>query len=144
MSTKDKYAVIGLSVFTLGIVLYSVMSFLNTTIPTSLGRTSFSPILTGTTDSGDVAIELTPDGITDGKLTLNIAVNTHSVELTQFNLQEITTLEYDGQKVKPSSIPTLSGHHSTGTMQFTVDKEISSFTITITGIPKVEERIYRW
>ncbi len=109
---------------------------------------SFKSITTGSTGPGEVSIELRPHEAKDGKLEVDISANTHSVDLSQFDLKQITTLEYDGKKLRPFSAPALSGHHASGTLLFDVafnaEKDSEAFTITITGIPKVEERVFAW
>ncbi len=105
---------------------------------------AFETIYSGSVDSGDVAVDLTPIGIIGGKLRVGIGVNTHSVDLSQFDLARITTLEYSGKSLKPESAPSLAGHHTSGTLVFNVGEPVSSFKITIRGIPKVEERIFEW
>jgi hypothetical protein len=107
-------------------------------------KESFESFSSGSTGAGDVSVELTPEEIERGKLKVDIAVNTHSVDLSQFDLKEITTLEYNGKLIKPETAPSLKGHHSFGTLVFGVGEKISSFTIKIRGIPKVEERIFEW
>ena len=99
---------------------------------------------TGSTGMGDVLVELTPHGVTDGKLEIDIAVNTHSVTLSDFDLKEITTLEFGGKVIKPTEAPNLAGHHSSGTLVFDVEGNIDAYTITIVGIPKVEQRTFTW
>lgn len=101
-------------------------------------------ITTGSTDSEDVAIELTPVKIDDKSLVLEIALNTHSVELSQFDLRQITVLEYDGKTAYPAEAPEIEGHHSSGSIVFNADGELKDFKVTIKGIPKVEERVYKW
>ena len=63
-------------------------------------QAAFPTVTTGTTETGDVAIELVPKGIQNGKLIVDLSVNTHSVDLTQFDLAAITTLTYDGKTAK--------------------------------------------
>jgi hypothetical protein len=99
---------------------------------------------TGSTGMGDVLVELTSHRVTNGQLEVDIAVNTHSVNLAQFDLKEITTLEFNEQTQKPISAPTLAGHHASGTLIFETGEYIDSFTIKIEGIPKIEERIFAW
>ena len=98
-------------------------------------------IETGTTDTGDVAIALTPASLQP--LTFDLAVNTHSVDLSPFDLKELVSLQYNNNLYKPSSAPSLTGHHSSGTIMFDVSVE-KPFTVVIVGIPKVEERTYTW
>lgn len=104
----------------------------------------YGPVITGTTESGDVAIELKPARFETGKLMIGVTINTHSVDLDQFDLTQITTLEIDGKKIKPSSAPILQGHHNSGEMVFDVGNELNGFSIQIEGIPKVEKRFFEW
>ncbi len=101
-------------------------------------------VLSGSTDPGDVEIGLTPQGVASGKLSVAIAANTHSVDLSPFDLKQMTELELDGRKIKPAEAPTLSGHHASGILVFDVGQDITKFTIKIKGIPKVEERAFSW
>lgn len=107
-------------------------------------KPAFKTFSTGSTDSGDVLIELTPKGMKSGKFEVDISLNTHSVDLGQFDLVKVTSLEYEGKAIKPVSAPELSGHHGSGTMVFDTGKEIKNFKVTIKGIPAVEERVSEW
>ena len=107
-------------------------------------KTSYKSVYTGTTDTGDVSISLRPIKIENNLLEMEISANTHSVDLSQFDLEKITTLEYNGKVTFPVSTAKLNGHHSSGTLTFKTDGKINSFTIKIKGIPKVEERIFEW
>ena len=99
---------------------------------------------TGSTEQGDVLIELTPKEKKDNKLIVEVKANTHSVDLSSFNLEEIATLTYDGKSYKPLSAPALSGHHASGELVFEVPALDKRFTITINGIPSVNERTFVW
>ncbi len=105
---------------------------------------AFKTISTGSLDSGDTTVDLTPAGIKNGKFEVDVSINTHSVDLSQFDLMKIILLEYDGKTIKPVSAPKLSGHHSSGTLIFDTGMEIKSFKIIIKGIPAVEERVFEW
>ncbi len=103
---------------------------------------NFASASSGSTDTGDVEIQLTP--YFDGRvLNVDMAVNTHSVDLSQFDLKEKITLEAEGKILKPSSAPVLSGHHANGVLVFKTGS-LESFIIKINGIPKLNERIYEW
>lgn len=108
--------------------------------------TPFATVSTGTTDTGDVAIDLLPYPVKDGKLRVDLAANTHSVDLSPFDVRAITTLTYKGKSIAPTEAPSLQGHHVSGTLVFPVDEEgdITPFTITLTGIPLVNERVFTW
>lgn len=112
---------------------------------TKENQQAFGTKSTGSTNQGDVLIELTP-ALNNGRLEVKIAANTHSVDLSQFELKEITTLQTNKNTLKPISAPKISGHHATGIIVFEVNKkEIEKgFTVTILGIPVVEERIFIW
>ena len=162
MKTED-ILLIGLLVAVIGVFLFAVFG---SAIPIKIGGTSgaassgsstgytataaakstsgFKTISTGSTDQGEVQIDITPQGVDSGKLAVDIAINTHSVDTSQFDLKQITTLEYEGKSINPSSAPSLSGHHFNGQLVFDVGKDIKSFTIKISGIPLVEERVYSW
>ncbi len=108
------------------------------------GVKAFGIVYSGSVDEGDALIELTPVGTVGGKLRVDIGVNTHSVNLEQFDLTNITTLEYNGKILRPESAPALAGHHVSGTLVFGVGEPVSSFRITMRGIPNVEERVFEW
>ncbi len=105
---------------------------------------AFETIYSGSVDDGDAAVDLTPVGIIDGKLRVDIGVNTHSLSLEQYDLTEITMLEYNGKSLKPESAPALSGHHISGKLVFGVNEPVRSFKISIKGIPKVDDRVFEW
>ena len=116
-------------------------------IPENNGKNdnlNFKTVATGSTETNDVLIGLTPAGIENNRLEINFVANTHSVDLSQFDLMKITTLVYENKQVKPISVPALSGHHSSGELVFDVDKMPNNFKITIKDIPDIEERVFEW
>ena len=104
----------------------------------------FPPILTGTTEDGDVAIELKPLEVSKSLIKMEVSANTHSVDLSPFNLKEIITLASNGKEFNPVSAPQLSGHHAAGELIFEGDFNQEEFTIIIKEIPLVNERIFSW
>ena len=145
MERKNKIA-LSFAVFGLLMVLlvFTIENFSEQHKPELSDENAFKSIVTGTTGQGDVAIELRPHKIAEGKLEVDITANTHSVDLSQFDLKKIMTLEFEETFMNPVTAPALSGHHSSGTIVFEVGKEVTSFTIRIDGIPDVEERLYQW
>lgn len=129
-------------------LLYSTLKIMSNTqtpqLTTNSEKTVWQAITTGTTESGDVAIELKPQAIQDGAITFLMTANTHSVDLSQFNLQKITTLTYNGKVISPSAVPQLTGHHTSGILVFPMDKNSATFTVSIKGIPLEQERVFRW
>ncbi len=105
----------------------------------------FREIATGTTGNGDVSIGLTPKSFNNGQLVVDVAVNTHSVDLSEFDLKQITTLEYNGKTATPLSAPVLRGHHAYGELIFDLKSEgLADFKIIIEGIPKISRRVFKW
>ncbi len=96
------------------------------------------------TSEGEVTIKLTPQKVQNGKFDIDLVVDTHSVALDTLNLKELITLEYNGQTAQPTSAPSLSGHHASGTLVFDVLQEITTFKILITGVPDVQVREIVW
>lgn len=146
---KEKHGQYILYGILIAVIIGLVFAFtgfsINTTRAATTSQTSdFNSINSGSTGEGDVSVELTPLEINDKKLRVKIEINTHSVDLSQFELKEITTLQYNGKSIKPVSAPILKGHHSDGELIFDLDEETDSFIIIIKGIPKVEERKFRW
>ncbi|MBI4150527.1 hypothetical protein HY492_00200 [Candidatus Woesearchaeota archaeon] len=144
---KTDYLLIGVLVLVLGALAFALIAWFvpganPATAPSS--SSGFAAIDSGTTDTGDVSIALTPLGVKDGLLQVSIAANTHSVDLAPFDLAQMTTLTADGQDYQPVSAPSLSGHHTSGTLAFALETMPKSFTITIVGIPAVETRTFAW
>ncbi|MBI3051214.1 hypothetical protein HYY74_02045 [Candidatus Woesearchaeota archaeon] len=98
---------------------------------------------TGSTGDGDVLIELTPKQLVNGLLEVDVAANTHSVDLSQYDLGRAVRLVAGGKEIFPESAPQLSGHHASGIMRFNLGNS-KEFTIMISGIPKEDRRIYSW
>lgn len=136
-------------------VMYA--SFFQTVMPKTNSQTSqildtntaastqaLKTIDTGDTDPGSVEIALTPHKVKDGKMIVDIATNTHSVTMSQFDLTKIMTLEYNGKVMYPSSVPQMEGHHIRGTVVFDVENQPNKFTIKIINIPSIQERVFSW
>lgn len=105
---------------------------------------AFSPITIGTDGQGDVRITLTPQGIRNGQLEVAVAANTHSVDLSPFDLKRIAVLSYGRKAVQPISAPALSGHHASGTLTFPLADMPEQFAISLNGIPQQQERVFKW
>ncbi len=149
----ENYITYGILFLVIGLLVFSVTGLpkIRNNVGTkgkiaanTINELTFKTISTGDTNPGEVSIDLTPSDVNNGQLKVKISVNTHSVNLEPFDLKEITTLEYKGKSIKPISAPALAGHHTNGELVFEVDEKIDSFTIKIKGIPKVEERIFKW
>lgn len=99
---------------------------------------------TGTTGSGDVAVDIKPKSFENGKFIFDISLNTHSVAMDNFDLTKMTLLKFNDKQISPISVPTLSGHHNNGELVFEVDSKPEIFSIEIEGIPAVEKRVFDW
>ena len=102
-----------------------------------------SGAVSGTTNSGDVSIELILKSFVNDYLVLEMKVNTHTVDLTQYDLSKIATLEYNRKKIMPYTAPKLTGHHTNGEIVFKIEEKISDFKVIINGIPLIDERIFK-
>ena len=136
-------------ILVVGIVVFGILFLLNSDFyaktDTADGVTNnLKPISSGSTDEGDVSIVLTPLSVANGIIQVEVAANTHSVDLSQFDLKKVITLEYQGKTFKPTSAFSLSGHHSSGMITFDVGSDVDGFTIKINGIPSAEERVFEW
>ena len=135
--------VIGVSVYSVSAIVYG--NYIDRDSNSNIKEENYlNSLITGDTGPGDVSVELIPKKVEDNKLIVTIKVNTHSVDLSQFDLREITTLRYGGENIKPLSALKLSGHHSSGELVFDVKGELKNFVITIIGIPLIEERVFEW
>lgn len=144
---KEKYMLYGSLILVILTLIYASYSFFTNPLDLETLETTgynFKTITSGSTNPGDVSIELTPKNRENNKLNVEIAANTHSVDLSQFDLKERTTLEYKGKLIKPVTAPALNGHHSSGMVVFDLEEEVNSFTIMVKGVPKIEERIFKW
>ena len=91
-----------------------------------------------------VSVLLTPTNFDGENFHVDIKLDTHSVELNQFDLKKITTLEFNGNSFKPIVAPELQGHHSSGELIFKTNEEPKIFKIIITGFPEVPIRTFEW
>jgi len=96
------------------------------------------------TSEGEVTIDLTPKSFKNGNMYFDVEFNTHTVDLSQFDLKRLVVLEADGKQIAPLSVPALSGHHNSGEFVFNTGKELNRFKIKINGIPDVNERALGW
>lgn len=94
---------------------------------------------------GAVVVTLTPETFEDRRLTVEMAVNTHTVDdLHTYDLREITTLRADDAEVAPISAPRLEGHHSDGDLVFPLESLPSALTIEVRGLDEPALRTFRW
>jgi Spy/CpxP family protein refolding chaperone len=100
---------------------------------------------------------LTPDKPrTDGKLAVQVKLDTHAVDLDQYQLDKLALLrDAQGREVQAFGLesPSGSGHHREGVLTFPgtdgsgkplLSPEANSFTLILRGIGGVSERVFRW
>ncbi len=138
---KEQYVIYGFIILAVIAVGFTVFNYLNR--PSLFPAKNYDTITTGTTAEGDVEISLTPS-VDRNQIIITAVLNTHSVDLSQFDLQKSVQLAYGSKTIFPRSAFTLSGHHASGQILFDVGKYINSFTITVSGVSIIPERVYSW
>ncbi|MBI2980610.1 MAG: hypothetical protein HYY41_07330, partial [Chloroflexi bacterium] len=80
-----------------------------------------------------------------------VAMNTHSVDLDQYNLGELATLKDDaGNQYTPVSWDAApGGHHRSGQLSFPVpdsvnQKKAKYIEIVIRDVAGIEQRVLKW
>ena len=100
---------------------------------------------------GAVAIEVEWLGESNGSLLFNVAMNTHSVDLDQYDLAELAVLRDDAgneyHAVSWESVP--GGHHRQGSLSFAAPDSLSLgkikyFELIIRNIDGIEKRVLQW
>ncbi len=106
--------------------------------------------LTRTDNEAMVTVAVTPlnlDNASAATLDFDVALNTHSVDLS-YDLTQIATLRNDaGEQVKATKWngPAGGGHHRDGTLSFPQLKQRGkTLTLTLRGIADVPERTFTW
>ena len=100
---------------------------------------------------------LTPDKPrTDGKLAVQVKLDTHAVDLDQYQLEKLAVLrDAQGGEIQAVGFesPSGSGHHREGVLTFPgadaggkplLSPEAKSLSLILRGIGGVEERVFRW
>jgi Spy/CpxP family protein refolding chaperone len=100
---------------------------------------------------------LTPDKPrTDGKLAVQVKLDTHTVDLDQYQLEKLAVLR-DAQGLEVQALglesPNGSGHHREGVLTFPgtdasgkrlLSPDAKTLTLILRGIGGVEERAFQW
>jgi len=134
---KNKNLIIPITVFAILAIFFSVFYAFNPKEPVD-------KISETKTSQGEVTIDLTPQEYRNNILYFQIGLNTHSVNLENYNLREHIILVYDGKTESPKEVPKLVGHHNNGIMSFKTEYKPKEYLIKISGIPDVQERVLEW
>lgn len=116
-------------------------------------ETNHSPVngMVQSHNGGAVTIEIEWIGVQNDSLVLNVAMNTHSVDLDSYDLAELAVLRDDeGNEYRASSWDSApGGHHRQGAIHFPVPPSLSQGTakyveMVIHNIAGIDERVLRW
>ena len=138
---KEHILLIGIIVILLGGLIYSISGFFVNS--DKINIPAGSDKLKKKNSESTVTVDLTPK-FENGKLYVDIEINTHTVDLSQYDLKDIVALEFEGKSIKPVSAPKLSGHHNSVQLIFDVGKELSNFKIIVKDLPDIQERVFEW
>ncbi len=100
---------------------------------------------------GSVTIDVEWIEESEGLLIFDVSMNTHSVDLDQYDLGEMAVLSDDtGDEYHPVSWDSApGGHHRQGTLTFPIPDSVSQgkakyIEIMIRDVADIEERILKW
>lgn len=102
-------------------------------------------------DAGSVTIDVEWIGTGASFITFNVSMNTHSVELDDYDLEKLTIIrDDDGNEYLPLSWDSApGGHHRQGTLTFTLPETLSQGTakyleMVINDVAGIAERVLIW
>ncbi len=100
---------------------------------------------------GSVTIDVEWMGEENGSLVFDVSMNTHSVDLDQYDLRELAVLrDNEGNEYNPTSWDSApGGHHRKGTLTFPIPDSLSQgktkyVGIVIRDVAGIEERVLKW
>lgn len=101
-----------------------------------------------TIDGGSVTVQVTPIAFKMGApLEFDIAMNTHSVDLSDDMLKAVILRDDGGKEYAPTAWdgPEGGGHHREGKITFAgLNTSTKSLTLVVKNIAGVPERVYQW
>lgn len=92
---------------------------------------------------GQVTIEARP-AWTGRVLRVDLAANTHSVNLAALDLSGLIRLSVEGRELAPDSVGRLAGHHARTTAWFSPPSRPDRFALVIREIPDIPLRTLSW
>lgn len=109
-------------------------------------------VLTLTDSQGTVVIQTTLmlAESSNSQLVFEIVMNTHSVDLNQYDLTRIANLSFESTSALPGSFSWESSnndtHHKLGYLKWsgTTPKDISALTLELEGIDEIPSRTFTW
>ena len=135
-------AVLFIILFTVGAI--SKDALLENTPAKQAEQKEYPAKISGDASTGNVEILAKPLGMVGGAFAFDVFFNTHSVDLSGVNLEDNILLIADGKAINPTTMPTASGHHTSGKLTFGMPNEPLAFTLVFTNIPSIQKRELEW
>lgn len=152
---KSVVSVILVIIFSIAVSGCSASS--NTPANSSYQPTSSSSLTTPknglvqSNSEGAVTIAIKWMGIKDGSLLFDVSMDTHSVDLDQYDLGKLAVLRDDeGNEYRPISWRSPpGGHHRSGALAFSLPASLSQgkvnyLELVIKDVAGIKERVLRW
>ena len=99
---------------------------------------------TGSMDDGGVKMELEPYSYENGVFRVKFFANTHTANLGDYDMMELTHIEFKDTGYKPVSVDRMRGHHAGGEITFNLPEAPDSFRIIVRDLPGMERRVFQW
>lgn len=107
--------------------------------------------LVQSSSAGNVTVDIKWLGSQNGSLAFQVDMNTHSVDLDQYDLDKLALLRDDagGEYTPTSWLSAPGGHHREGTITFSIPQALTegkarSIRMVIRGVAGVAERVLEW
>jgi hypothetical protein len=117
-------------------------------VPSNTTKSSASAFETKSNSGGSVDVAVTPQMLGVGQpLAFEIAMNTHSVDLSDDMTQIVTLRDDQGKEYTPTAWEGAGpgGHHRSGVIKFAaLASKPKSIDLIIKGLAKVSERTFHW
>jgi hypothetical protein len=115
---------------------------------TNAGSSSSAAFKTQTVDGGSVSVAVTPQSLKLGApLEFDIAMNTHSVDLSNDMMKAVVLRDDAGKEYAPTAWdgPAAGGHHRSGKIEFAaLTTSTRSIMLIVKNIAGVPERAFKW
>ena len=101
-------------------------------------------------NQGNVMIAATYQGAEqkDGPVSIKLALNTHMVDLSQYDIQRLSYLQFDDQTPIQAAkwVQSGEGHHIRGTLTFagSAGKSVKKLRLILKGIGGIDQRVFEW
>ncbi len=114
-----------------------------------LKKGEYPSFVSGVMEPGNIRLELSPEGFENDAFKVRFFANAHDLILDTYDLALMTTLEYENRLLKPLRFDRMKGHHDSGLMVFDLGilhnpDSLTTFSITVRGLPKEETRVFSW